>query len=216
MTNWRLAAAAAMSAWCFGAFLAWQISSAPVALANRLSRLRESTVNRNAVSRLPYVVGAVAQAWQRVQRKRLIEEQLPEFLDLLVLASDAGYNLPDSLELAARSAGSAMASEVMAALSEVRSGVPFVAALEHMAKRTGVAAVDRFAKSVAKGLKLGSPMKSVFRAQAYLLRQQHKQRTEAAIATIPMKMTVVAVVFLFPPMLVLVLVPHLLLLFDKW
>ncbi|HHV78974.1 MAG TPA: type II secretion system F family protein [Firmicutes bacterium] len=137
-------------------------------------------------------------------------------MDLLVLACDAGMSLPDALKLAGEAAGREVGEEIRIVFEQVQSGTALSVALKEMADRTNVRAMEALARNVARGMRLGSPMSQVFRAQAHLVRQQHKQHLEAIIGALPMKMTLVAVLLLFPPMLVMILVPHLLLLFREW
>lgn len=97
--------------------------------------------------------------------------EFPTVADLLALSVAAGESPVASLERVTRVSHGALSRELGGVLAEVRAGGTVVAALDHLAARTGVMSVARFAESLAVAIDRGTPLIDVLHAQAADVRE---------------------------------------------
>jgi tight adherence protein C len=78
----------------------------------------------------------------------------------------AGEGPLAALERVSNLGRGALAEEIAASVSEIRSGTTLTQALENLGQRTDLAAITRFADGVALAVERGTPLAKVLRAQA--------------------------------------------------
>ena len=141
---------------------------------------------------------------QEVARRRdAIRAGLPAVADLLALAVGSGESPMAALDRVAAVARGPLASECRRACDDTVSGVPFVDALDALARRVDVPAVRRFVDGVVIAVQRGTPLADVLRAQAGDARADlHRSLLETA-GRKELQM-LVPVVFLVLPTVVLV------------
>jgi len=100
------------------------------------------------------------------RREETILAELPVVAELLALAVSAGEGPVAALERVARTAKGELGRELGRALTEARTGVPLVVALDNVARRTNVPPLARFTDGFAVALERGTPLADVLRAQA--------------------------------------------------
>ena len=100
------------------------------------------------------------------QRREAIRSGLPSVADLLALAVGSGESPMAALDRVARVARGPLAAECRRACDDTVSGVPFVDALDALARRVDVPAVRRFVDGVVIAVQRGTPLADVLRAQA--------------------------------------------------
>ncbi len=121
-------------------------------------------------------VGGVVARDQRLSgqlrdRESAMVGQFPAVADLLALSVAAGAGPVTALERVARTAHGELAEEFRDLLGDIASGTPIVSALDTLAGRTGVAAVARFASTLAVAVERGTPLVDVLHAQAADVRE---------------------------------------------
>jgi len=132
-----------------------------------------------AVALLMVLIGALAGLVardqllaQRVQaRERAILLELPTLAELLALSVGAGEGVRASLERVATISSGPLSEEFRTLISATHAGLPLTDALEHLANRTGVAELTRFAEGIAVAVERGTPLADVLRAQAQDVRE---------------------------------------------
>lgn len=95
------------------------------------------------------VVGFVWIARRRQKRLRLLEEQLPLALDIVIRSLRAGHPVIMAVKLASNEMGDPIGSELGLVVDETNYGVEFRAALANLARRTGSEYLHFFAISVS-------------------------------------------------------------------
>ncbi len=135
-------------------------------------------------------------------RERRMLAEFPAVADLLALSVAAGEGPVAALDRVVSTCRGALVDELARVLAESRTGVPVVAALDGLARRTGLAVVARFAEGLAVALSRGTPLVDVLAAQAGDVREAAKR---ALIETGARKEVVmmVPVVFLILPVTLL-------------
>jgi tight adherence protein C len=148
------------------------------------------------------------------ERQRLVQNALPDVLDLLVVCVEAGMGLdaaiakvtsPDLVEV-----DTPLHRELRRVHLEFRAGRPRGEALHALGERTGVDDVRKIVAAFVQTEKLGTSMADSLRIHADAARVQRRLRAERAAYLAPLKMLPITVVFLFPPFLIAMALPPLL------
>ena len=112
---------------------------------------------------------------QVARRQARILRELPTLADLLCLAVTAGEGPRAALERAVARSRGELSRELALVLADLRAGEPFTTAMERLAVRVPVPAVERFVDGVVVAVDRGTPLGDVLRAQAADVREQHKR-----------------------------------------
>jgi tight adherence protein C len=104
-------------------------------------------------------------------RERQILTEFPTAAELLALAVGAGEGPVSALDrVVARSHGE-LSGDLAAVLADIRTGTPVSAALDDLARRSGLPVVSRFAEGMAVAIERGTPLAAVLHAQAADVRE---------------------------------------------
>lgn len=105
------------------------------------------------------------------ERERRILAEFPTVAELLALAVGAGEGPVAALDRVVSRCRGELATELGAVLADVRTGTPVAAALDALARRSGLPVVSRFAEGMAVALERGTPLAAVLHAQAADVRE---------------------------------------------
>ncbi|MBQ7480152.1 MAG: type II secretion system F family protein [Selenomonadaceae bacterium] len=149
------------------------------------------------------------------KRKNLIQRQLPEFLDLLCVSVQAGLAFDGGVsKIVARMKGPFI-DECVRMQRDVRMGMPRARSLRQMAQRCDVQEVYLFTTAVIQAERLGTSMASTLENQAENMRERRRQYAKAEALKAPVKIVFPLVIFIFPALFVVVLLPSLLFLMKN-
>jgi tight adherence protein C len=99
-------------------------------------------------------------------RERRILAEFPTIAEMLALAVGAGEGPVAALDrVVARSHGE-LVDDLAGVLADIRTGTPVGAALDGLARRSGLPVVSRFAEGMAVAIERGTPLAAVLHAQA--------------------------------------------------
>ena len=141
------------------------------------------------------------------KRKRQIERELPDVLDLLSVSVEAGLSFDNSiLKLTEKMKGVVM-DEFLKAISEMRMGKTRKESLEAMQKRLQVDDVTTFIGSLIQAYELGISISNVIKIQSKGMRQKRRQRAQEIAMKAPVKMLFPLVFFIFPSIFIILLGP---------
>lgn len=153
--------------------LAWALMALVPVLVLGLCMASLGSVNVPALllaGLVAMVSGAAARDWwltqQVVRRRRRIEAQLPDVVELLALVVGAGQGPVDAIERIVALGQGDLIDELAVTLAEIRSGVVLTTALDHMDQRVDSPQVSRLTEAIAVALERGTPLAEVLRAQA--------------------------------------------------
>lgn len=136
---------------------------------------------------------------RRRERQRVLQRELPFFLDLLTLCVEAGLGLQGALQQAVgHSAEGALKQELAHVLAQLRTGVPRADAFETLAERTGLSALQQFALTLRQAEQFGMSLGPILRAQATQQREERFLRAEKLALEAPVKMLFPLVCCIFP------------------
>ncbi|MGB9879715.1 MAG: type II secretion system F family protein, partial [Anaerolineae bacterium] len=141
------------------------------------------------------------------KRKRRIEKELPAFLDVLALVVDAGLSLSEGISRVADYYGGILAGEFRRTLNEIKMGRPVAEAFEDLGERNGVEDLKVLTTALVQAERHGTPVSKVLREQGQALRQSRRTKAQEMVQKSAVKILVPVVVFMFLPMMVLLLGP---------
>jgi tight adherence protein C len=147
---------------------------------------------------------------QMKKRQKVIENGLPDALDLLIVCLEAGspidlaiVRVSDELALAYP----ALSEELRLVNTETRAGKRRVDAFRSFAERTSVEDVRALVAMLVQTDRFGTSIAQALRIQADTSRTKRRQRAEERAAKIGVKLVFPLVLFLFPAFFVVVLGP---------
>ncbi|MBI4869500.1 MAG: type II secretion system F family protein [Candidatus Wallbacteria bacterium] len=148
--------------------------------------------------------------WVRSARERhcrALGRQLPQVLDLIIVALEAGHSFDSALQQVTRVFRGPLVDELSRVLDRLLAGVALPAAMAELASRTGVYEVQTLATSVATSRQLGTPLANALRSQAAQIRQQRAQQAEEHARKLGVKILFPLAFCIFPVLLTLLLGP---------
>ena len=144
------------------------------------------------------------------RRQKQIERQLPQVLDLLCVSVQAGLSFDAALaKITARMKGPFI-DECRRLQEDIRRGVVRRTAVRALADRCGLEDVSLFMTSIIQAERLGTSMGKTLKNQADNIRERRRQYVKAQAMKAPVKIVFPLVLFIFPAIFVVTLVPSLL------
>jgi len=136
-----------------------------------------------------------------------IDAELPNFVDQLVIAIEAGMSFDAALNHLIEAHDGPLAEEMGRILTELRIGESRREALRSFTERVGTESAIAFANAVLASDDLGSPLAGILRAQAGDLRHRRQMHAEEQAQKAPVKMLFPIAIFILPVMFVVILAP---------
>ncbi|MCI6158805.1 MAG: type II secretion system F family protein [Selenomonadaceae bacterium] len=144
------------------------------------------------------------------KRKNMIMRQLPEVLDLLCVSVQAGLSFDAALRKITDRMKGPLIDEFKHFQDDVRMGMIRRNAMKHLAARCELQDVSLFMTALIQAEKLGSSMGKTLKNQADNIRERRRQYIKAEAMRAPIKILFPLVLFIFPAIFVVTLVPSLL------
>ncbi len=143
---------------------------------------------------------------------RRVEHQagFPDFMDLLVVCSDAGLAMEAALDRVRRELSDAypsLAANIHITNLEIRAGRTLAEALEHFGDRLGLEEARAFAALIQQSDELGSSISKALRVYSDDMRHKRMSRAEEKAYSLPAKLAVPMMVCIFPVVFVVILTP---------
>jgi tight adherence protein C len=151
--------------------------------------------------------------WLNIASKRrgeAIRNGLPDVLDLMVVAVEAGLGLDAAIQRVSDEMDTvhpALAEELKISTIEAQMGIPRAEALTKMANRTGVSEMRALVAVITQAEKLGTSIASALRTQADSLRTKRRQRAEERAQKTAVKLLLPLILFIFPTIFVVLAGP---------
>ena len=179
---------------------------------------------------LPLIVSPMGQAWYMMAimallgfllpgfvvsrktkaRQKVIQNGLPDALDLLIVCLEAGSSIDQGITKVADElslAYPALAEELQMIITETRAGKPRLEAFKNFASRTGVDDVRALVSMLVQTDRFGTSVSQALRTHAEVSRTKRRQRAEERAAKIGVKLVFPLVFLLFPALFVVLLGP---------
>jgi tight adherence protein C len=148
----------------------------------------------------------------RLQRKirtraEAIFKDLPDIVDMLAIAVEAGSGFESALHIVCENFDSPLTEELSTALQEMEFGLPRKQALQQLRDRVDIDVVRTLVLALLQADALGIPIGRVLKSQATEVRARRRAWAREKAAKLPIKIMFPLVLFIFPPILGLVLGP---------
>lgn len=142
-----------------------------------------------------------------IQRQKKIRRALPEFLDLLCVSVQAGLSFDGAVSKITSKTKGPLIDEFKRFQNDISLGMTHQHALGQVAKRCDLEEVYLFTSSVIQAEKLGTSMGRTLKIQADNMRDRHRQFIKAEAMKAPIKIIFPMVMFIFPSVFVVLLMP---------
>jgi tight adherence protein C len=153
--------------------------------------------------------------WLRTRKRREeIDYELPELIDLLVVAIEAGLSLSGAIRLSSGQVRGPLGEELRLTLQENTMGLSVSQTLENLGVRADTPGIRVFIRSIIQGETLGISIGQVMRNLSLEMRKRRKSAAEERAQKAPIKMLFPLVFLIFPAMFVVLLLPALLTIAD--
>lgn len=175
---------------------------------------KAEAMTKGAVALLAVVAGAYAPDIliknQITKRQQVMNKALPDALDLMVICAEAGQSLDGALNRVANEVSSScpvLAEELSLTAIELGLLPERKVALENLAKRTGLAPIKAVVNTLLQTEKYGTPVAQSMRVLSSEFRNERMMKAEEKAARLPAVMTVPLILFILPPLFIVLLGP---------
>lgn len=149
------------------------------------------------------------------KRQKAIQKQLPELLDLLCVSVQAGLSFDGAMRKIVERMEGPLIDECRKMLDDIRMGAVRRQALRLMGERCDVQDVALFTTAVIQAERLGTSMATTLNNQAENMRERRRQYIKAEALKAPVKIVFPLIMFIFPALFVVTLLPAILGLSDS-
>lgn len=132
------------------------------------------------------------------KRLHSVQRQLPDVLDLLTVAVEAGLGFDAACDKVVEKMKGPIPDEFSLTLKHMRMGQSRRDAFKSMAERIDHPDLSTFISALIQADQLGVSVGQILRIQSEQLREKRRQRAEEEAAKAPVKMMIPLVFFIFP------------------
>ena len=144
------------------------------------------------------------------KRTILLENEAIQFFEVLTLSIDTGRNLSGGLEVTTNNVSGELSREFKETLREVTFGKSLVEAVNDMQERIPSESINNIILSLNQANFYGNNVIDNLYQQVDYLREKRKMEVKAKISKLPIKISVISVLFFVPLMLLIIISPILL------
>lgn len=150
-------------------------------------------------------------------RKLKLQLGLPEALDLMVICSEAGLGLDQTISRVAselKISQPEISDELTLFMLEQKAGRPRDEAFKNLADRTDIDSIRTLTTTLIQADAFGTSISKTLRVYSDTLRTQRRQRAEEQAAKTTVKLVFPLVFFIFPSLFVVALGPAMITMFE--
>lgn len=147
---------------------------------------------------------------QSQKREQVLRKAMPDALDLLVICAEAGLSLDSGLDRVSREIGPScpeLAEEIGLTAVELSFLPDRSKALQNLADRVPLPGVLALANTLIQTEKYGTPLAQALRVLSAEMREERIMAAEAKAAKLPATLTVPMILFILPPLFVVLIGP---------
>ena len=151
---------------------------------------------------LRYVCSAAGNA-----RKKAMEKQLPDMLDLLSVSVAAGLGFERAMLHVTETMDGPLIDEFAVAYREMSMGRSRKEALTLLSERCGVEDLSSVTGAIIQAGQLGIPVRNVLHSQSAAIRRTRRSKVQEKAAKVSTKIMLPMVAFIFPVLLIVLMGP---------
>ena len=140
-------------------------------------------------------------------RSNKLDEEAMYFFEVLTLSLETGRNLKTALELTANNIDCELSEEFKLALEEVRYGKSLNEALDNLKLRIPSDTINNIILNISESNVFGNSIIDTMYNQIDYIREKLIMDAKARINKVPLKVSVISVVFFIPLIMLLILSP---------
>lgn len=147
---------------------------------------------------------------QSQKRETVLRKAMPDALDLLVICAEAGLSLDAGLDRVSREIGPScpeLAEEIGLTAVELSFLPDRSKALQNLADRVPLPGVLALTNTLIQTEKYGTPLAQALRVLSAEMREERIMSAEAKAAKLPATLTVPMILFILPPLFVVLIGP---------
>ncbi len=144
------------------------------------------------------------------RRKHKLEYEALYFFEILSLSLESGNNLYNAITMTSESVDSELSKEFQYMMRDIRYGKSFEEAINTMKMRIPSDTINNILLNIREANMFGNNIVGTLNNQLDYLRESKILETKAYISKIPLKISVISVIFFIPLLLLLILGPVLL------
>lgn len=141
------------------------------------------------------------------KRANKLDKEAMYFFEVLTLSLETGKNLKTALELTSDNIDSELSSEFKKTLNEVKYGKGLNEALEDLKLRIPSDTINNIILNISQSNIFGNSIIETMHNQVEYIRDRQIMKTKEKIGKIPLKVSVISVMFFIPLLLLLILSP---------
>jgi tight adherence protein C len=141
------------------------------------------------------------------KRQHLIQRQLPDVLDLITIAVEAGMGFDGAMDRVGQRYHGAMGEELVRTNNEIRMGRPWNDAMRDLGERTGVDSLRSLVTALLQSRELGINLANVLQAQSLRLREERASAAREQAQKTPTKILFPLVGCIFPVLFIVLMGP---------
>lgn len=148
------------------------------------------------------------------RRKKMLQQQcrngFPDFLDLLVVCAEAGIAMEAALQRVSTELAQTypfLGVNLHMASLELRAGRPLIEAFNNLADRIGIEDAYNLGSLLQQSEELGTSLSDALRVYSDEMRDKRMSRAEEKAHALPAKITVPLIMFVFPSILIVIMLP---------
>ena len=143
------------------------------------------------------------------KRARALEKESLYFFEILALSLEAGRNIKNAIEVTVRNNDSDLSLEFKKVLTDVSFGKDLDEALEELKYRIPSDTINNIILNIRQSNIFGNNIIDTVYSQIAYIREKRFLETKAYISKIPVKISIISVIFFIPLLLLLLLGPML-------
>ncbi len=150
---------------------------------------------------------------QAQRRAEILRRSMPDALDLMVICAEAGLGLDAALDRVGKEIGLScpeLAEEIGLTSVEMNFLPDRHAALRGLAERVPLPSVNALVNTLIQTEKYGTPLAQSLRVLSAEMREERMMRAEEKAARLPAVLTVPMILFILPPLFVVLIGPAIL------
>ncbi len=151
------------------------------------------------------------------KREEILRKAIPDALDLMVICAEAGLGLDAIFERVGREIGPScpeLAEEIGLTSVELNFLPDRHTALRGLAERVPIASVTALVNTLVQTEKYGTPLAQSLRVLSSEMREERMMKAEEKAARLPAVLTVPMILFILPPLFVVLIGPAVLKVLD--
>jgi tight adherence protein C len=152
------------------------------------------------------------------KRRHKIERAMPDTLDMMVISAEAGLSLDATFNRVAKELAPAwpeMADELALTAIELTFLSDRRRAMDNLAQRVELESIRAVINTLRQSEKYGTPLAQSLRVLSAEFRNARMMRAEAKAARLPVLMTLPMVLFILPPLFIVLIGPAILQVIDE-